>query len=288
MPTATLERAERFTVTAATTGRSYVISLARPLPLLGTGKPPESCPILFVLDSSLTFGTAVERSSMYSAMGLLESAVIVGVGYPGDVFEGLKARTVDFTPETPSDARNPMTFLTGTEYGGADAFLAFLIDELAPAVRDRVPEASADRLMLHGFSLGGLFAAYALLKRPEAFEVFSITAASLWWNDFAVLNERPHFVERLAATEARPRVLVGVGATEQDEPQSAPPGIDLEELRATIRWVRMVDAAREFAEELATLPLGEVQYVAFEGEDHAGSLTAGTGRAVSFALRPSA
>ncbi|WP_162935722.1 alpha/beta hydrolase [Tsuneonella amylolytica] len=285
MPTATLERAERFSIEAAQTGRSFDISLARPLPLLATGRSPENCPILFVLDSSLTFGTAVERVSMYSAMGALHSAVIVGVGYAGGVFDSLQARTVDFTPETPRDARNPMTSLTGTEYGGADAFLAFLIDELAPAVRDRVPEASADRLMLHGFSLGGLFAAYALLKRPEAFEVFSIIAPSLWWNEFAVLKERQQFVKRLAETSARPRVLVGVGSTEQDDPQTAPAGLDLEDLRATIRWVRMVDAAREFAEDLSTLPLGEVQYVAFEGEDHAGSLTAGTGRAMSFALK---
>ena len=140
-------------------------------------------------------------------------------------------------------------------------------------------------MILHGFSLGGLFSAYALMTRPEAFEVFSVISPALWWNDFDVLKRRPEFVQRLAKTGARPRVLVGVGALEQEEPKMAPLGMDLEALRARTRAARMVDAARDFAADLASLPLGEVQFQSFDGEDHPGALTAGTGRAVSFALR---
>jgi predicted alpha/beta superfamily hydrolase len=284
MPTATLAATERFSVTARSNGRRFEISVARPLPLRATRKPPEHCPILFVLDAELAFGTAVERTSMYAGMGKLESAVIVGIGYPGDVFDNLKARCFDFTPQTPPDAHRDLAGILGGEYGGADNFLTFLIDELAPLVRARVPEASSSRVMLHGYSLGGLFAAHALLSRPEAFETVSIIAPALWWNDFAMLRKREQFVERLRATGARPHVLVGVGALEQEEPKTAPAGVDLEDLRATVRAARMVDAAREFANELSTLPLGEVQFIAFEHEDHPGALTAGTGRAIGFAL----
>lgn len=79
-------------------------------------------------------------------------------------------------------------------------------------------------------------------------------------------------------------VLVGGGALEQREPKAAPPGMDLECLRTTVRTARMVAAAREFAEDLSTLSLGEVRFIAFAMEDYGGALTAGTGRAIGFAL----
>lgn len=283
MPTSTLADAQRFSMQSRATGRGYDISLARPLPMAGTAERPGDCPVLIVLDAALCFGTAVERSAMYAALGVLQPSVIVGVGYPGDVVAALRARTPDMTPPTPKDAHPDMVAFMGDDYGGADDFLDFLLGDLLAEVRQRAPEASATRVMLHGFSLGGLFAAYALLRRPQAFEVVSTIAPSLWWNGFAVLQHFADFEQRMAAAAHKPRVLVGVGALEQQEPQHAPPGMTLEDLQARVRQARMVDAAREFAERLRhSLP--EVQYAAFEGEDHAGALTAGTGRAISFAL----
>jgi hypothetical protein len=173
----------------------------------------------------------------------------------------------------------------GDDFGDADAFVEFLVAELAPEVRRRVRDASPTRLILHGFSLAGLLAAYALVTRPAAFDTFSIISPSLWWNDFVVPGMVSGLPEKLAATGARPRVLVGVGALEQEVPISAPPGVDLEQLRSTVRQARMIDAAREFAEALASLPTTEIEFELFGREDHAGALTAGTGRAVSFALR---
>jgi len=283
MPTSTLAAAQRFPMRPRSTGRSYDISLARPLPLAGSGRQPQDCPVLIVLDAALCFGTAVERSAMYAALGVLQSAVIVGVGYPVDVVAALHARTPDMTPPTPRDAHPDMVPLMGDDYGGAEPFLDFLLGELLDEVRRRAPEASPTRVMLHGFSLGGLFTAYALLLRPEAFEVVSSIAPSLWWNHFSVLQHFADFEQRVAGAVRKPRVLVGVGALEQQEPQHAPPGLALEDLRARVRQARMVDAAREFAERLRR-SLPDVQYAAFEDEDHAGSLTAGTGRAISFAL----
>lgn len=285
MPTVTLERAQRFTMTSDRSGRTFDIAYAPPLPSPLTGLPPDDCPILIVLDSSLTFGTALERTSLYAAMGLIRPSVVVGVGYPDDVFASLQARTVDFTPETPAGTHAEMAPMIGTEFGGADDFLAFLIEQLAPAIRARCPEASSSRLILHGFSLAALFSAYALMKRPEAFEAISIVAPSLWWNDFAVMELLPDLKARLVETAARPDILVAVGALEQDPPKKAPPGLKLEDLQAQVRSARMVDAARELAAALRALPIGRIEYAEFEGEDHAGALTAGMGRAISFTLR---
>ncbi|HEX7823068.1 MAG TPA: alpha/beta hydrolase-fold protein [Sphingobium sp.] len=285
MASVTLERATRFTWNSRITKRDYDISLARPVPLLATGKVPSGCPIVILLDSSGTFGTALERLSMYAPTGALQSAVLVGVGYAGDYSAIMKARTRDFTPPTPAGVHPELASLMGTEFGGAEAFLAGLLDELIPEILTRAPEAAAGRVILHGFSLGGLFAAYALLSRPEAFEVVSLASPSLWWNDFAVLDMLPEFKRRLALAKSVPRVVVGAGALEQDEPRQAPDGVDLTSFREAVRRARSIDAAREFAETLADAGFPEVQFVLFAAEDHAGALTAGTGRAIGFALR---
>lgn len=284
MPSPTLACATRFDISSKSTGRSYWISLHRPvtLPLAG---PLENCPILFLLDGDLTFGTAVESNALRTVMGQLEPAVIVGVAYDSDLVTMIRLRTKDLTPLTPEGKYPEMAGMIGTEYGGADAFLKFLLEELAPEIRARAPEASKTRLSLFGHSAGGLFAAYSLMRRPDAFETVVANSPALWWNDFSSLRLMRDFSAKIERLSARPRVLISVGALEQDEPPAAPPGMDLESIKLRIREARMVDAAREFAAALRNAKLAQVEFVAFEGEDHASVLSAAVGRAVTFALR---
>ena len=244
---------------------------------------PDS-PILIVLDSGITFGTAVESAIFRGAMGALMPAVIVGVGYDADLLATMRLRTRDMTPPAPADKYAEMAPMMGTEFGGADAFLTFIVDELIPEVRLRAPEASERRRILFGHSLGGLFTAHALLTRPDTFETFVASSPSLWWNDFTTLNLLDGFKARLAATGARPRVLVDVAAREQDEPDQPAPGMTLDATRARVREARMVDAGREFAEALKSFPLAELKFVCFADEDHGSVVPAAVGRAVTFAL----
>jgi uncharacterized protein len=286
MPSPTLASAIRFDITSKSTGRSYVISLHRPVASPLTG-PLENCPILFVLDGALTFGTAVESASLRTAAGQLEPAVIVGVGYDVDLLTMVRMRTKDLTPPAPEDKYPEMVGMIGTEYGGADAFLEFLIDELAPEIRARAPEASRSRKALFGHSLGGLFVANALMRRPEAFETFLANSPALWWNDFSTLALMRPFRKKTETLSARPRVFISVGALEQEEPSAAPPGVELEAIKVRVREARMVDAAREFADALRDAKLPEVRFVAFDGEEHGSVLSAAVGRAITFALRRS-
>jgi hypothetical protein len=243
--------------------------------------------MLFVLDGALTFGTAVESASLRTAAGQLEPAVIVGVAYDADLLTMVRLRTKDLTPPAPEGKYPEMAGMIGTDYGGADAFLEFLIDELAPAIRARSPEASKTRRMLFGHSLGGLFVANALMKRPEAFETFIANSPALWWNDFSTLALMQDFLRRIETLSARPRVLVSVGALEQEEPTVAPPGTELQAIKVRVREAKMVDAAREFADALRDAKLPEVQFVPFDGEEHGSVLAAAVGRAITFTLRRS-
>jgi uncharacterized protein len=196
MPSPTLASATRFDITSKSTGRSYVISLHRPVasPLTGA---LENCPILFVLDGALTFGTAVESASLRTAAGQLEPAVIVGVAYDADLLTIVRMRTKDLTPPAPEDKYPEMAGMIGTEYGGADAFLEFLIDELAPEIRAREPEASKTRKALFGHSLGGLFVANALMRRPEAFETFAANSPALCGTIFRPWRSCAPFARKL-------------------------------------------------------------------------------------------
>ena len=285
MPSPTLASATRFDITSKSTGRSYWISLYRPAaPLAGS---VENCPIVFLLDGDLTFGTAVEVVAFRTLFGQLEPAIIVGVAYDSDLLNMARLRTKDLTPPAPADKYPEMAGMIGTDYGGSDAFLEFLTDELAPAVRARAPEASNTRLAIFGHSLGGLLVAYALMRRPEAFETFLANSPALWWNDNSILALIPDALRKMATLSARPRVHIGVGALEQEEPTAAPPGVDLEGVKRRVREARMVDAAREFADSLRYAKLPELKFVAFDDEDHGSVLAAAVGRALSFALRRS-
>jgi enterochelin esterase-like enzyme len=64
----------------------------------------------------------------------------------------------------------------------SDAYLDFLVDELLPWVQERLlVDLSASRTVVSGRSLGGLFAGYACLRRPDVFGNAMMQSPSLWW-----------------------------------------------------------------------------------------------------------
>jgi predicted alpha/beta superfamily hydrolase len=253
---------------------------------MGAASVPLDRPILILLDSFCTFGTAVDAVGVRSIMGELEPAVVVGVGYPVTVVEEVGMRTRDLTPSASAGPGVPVFIdaMLGSERGGADAFLAFLLDELVPEICRRVTKASPTRRALFGHSLAGLFVAHALTTRPEAFETFAANSPSLWWNDFEVARRLDGLGVLLQARGVAPRVLVGAGGREQEVPEALPPGLDPQEIGDYIRRCRMVDAAGDFAAGLKAAGLTDVQTVVFADETHGSVVPAAVGRAVTFAL----
>src|SRR5258708_16013648 len=75
--------------------------------------------------------------------------------------------------------------------GGADKFLSFIADELLPTI-DRNYRTRPYRVLI-GHSLGGLFAVYALMSRPEVFKGYLIGSPSLWWDDQALVKAAQPF-----------------------------------------------------------------------------------------------
>lgn len=267
---------------------SLRISLSRP-PKLDAAAA--DAPVLFVIDADIAFDTAVAIARLRAVGGAAPDAIVVGIGYGADFLDMAKLRTADLTPPLSEEGRKAlgnMSSLIGAASGGAHAFLTFILDTLSPEIERRVPQASKTRRLLFGHSLGGLFVAYALLTRPDAFPVYVATSPSLWWDGFAVLSHLPAFAERLKDLSTQPRVLVAVGAKEQDLPTEVPATVqmDLAELQGLVAHARMVDAAAEFADELRRLGLADLEHVSFSDEDHGSVVPAAMSRAITFGLTP--
>lgn len=246
-------------------------------------------PVLFMLDADIGFALAAEIARLRGTVGALPTAMVVGIGYGADYTEFAKLRTADLTPplsEAGRAALGGMTGLIGEQDGGAEAFLGFLIETLKPEIARRYAEASATDHILCGHSLGGLFTAFALLTRPDAFATFLAGSPSLWWDGFAILTHLPAFAERLTKLERQPRVLVSVGGQEQDPPAKVPPGLgmSLADVQAMVAASRMVDAVPEFTAALREAGLREVADHVFDGEDHGSVIPAALMRGLCFAV----
>jgi predicted alpha/beta superfamily hydrolase len=252
--------------------------------------PGATIPVLYVVDGDFLFGIAAELARVLTSVAAFPPFYVVGIGYDADYLDFLKLRTADLSPPISAEAAAAMgsigAMVGADRNGGADRFLAFLADTLKPEIAARYPETGGEQI-LFGHSLGGLFAAHALLTRPGAFTSFIVGSPSLWWDGFSILGKLQAFAGRLSALSQPPRVFVGVGGREQDPPTSVPPGLDvtLEEAQAQSRAARMVDAAKEFADALGEAGLATLRHVAFAEEDHASVAPGVMIHGMRFALR---
>jgi predicted alpha/beta superfamily hydrolase len=198
-------------------------------------------------------------------------------------------RMRDLTPETPLSRVRPIPGLPpprAEDYGGAEPFYRFLVEELRPAIAAAFKVDPA-RQTLYGHSLGGLFTLGVLFRHPEAFQTYAASSPSIWWNRRALLKSVPAFEKRVAAGEAAARVLVMIGGLEQTPPAVPPPGYTAAQMRKLSKDALMVDNARELGGRLEALKGGSgynARFVEFVDEDHMSVVPASLGRTLSFAL----
>lgn len=144
--------------------------------------PGQRYPVIYVLDGDDHFTELTGIVQRLAGNGRMPDAIIVAL-------PNTKDRTHDLTPAAGSDSsRFPwfpgsrdsvaQRFLTR---GGADRFLSFVTDELAPWI-DRRYHTAPYRVLI-GHSFGGLFVLNALAHHPEAFRSYVALSPSLWWDD---------------------------------------------------------------------------------------------------------
>lgn len=139
---------------------SSVLSDDRPIVVaLPDGYDPDAAyPVIYVLDAQWHFLHAVASSRFLADnAGRMPKAIVVGVHNVGD--------------------DRPTSFIPPAAGGGADAFAAFLRDELKPWVEAR--HRTRPFQVLIGHSLSGLFATHLLNSQPDLFSGYIAISPSL-------------------------------------------------------------------------------------------------------------
>ncbi len=144
---------------------------------------------------------------------------------------------------------------------------------------------------LYGHSLGGLFVLSVMFKHPDAFKNYVASSPSIWWDKKSVLKDEAGFVAKANSATTPLRVLICVGAKEQDLYTRAPAGqpMTLGEINQKIAAAQMVANARELANRLKKIAAGlgfVVRFQDFSAEDHISVVPASISRALEFALEP--
>jgi len=141
----------------------------------------EAYPVLVLQDAENNFAHTTAAVHFLSGNGRIPAMIVVGINNTD--------RARDMTPSKPAAGFGDMPWRGGV--GGADNFLSFIADELLPTI-DRNYRTRPYRVLI-GHSLGGLFAVYALINRPEVFKGYVVISPSLWWDDQVLVKAAQPF-----------------------------------------------------------------------------------------------
>lgn len=142
-------------------------------------------PVIYLLDAQWDFSTLVSLYGQLNYDGDIPDLIIIGVTWGGEKPNPSQLRIRDFSPTKLSAHPNS---------GGADKFLAFFKQELIPFVDNKYR--SSQKRILVGSSLGGLFTTYTMLKEPELFNAYLLTAIASQWDNEAILRFAKDFKEK--------------------------------------------------------------------------------------------
>lgn len=273
--------ADQFDVASKITGRTYRIYVSRP-----AAAPPKSgYAVVYVLDGDSNFAIAARQIGRAPAPPVL----VVGIAYP-DAARSSVLRQRDFTPYQPDAATQRLAAdgRTPNDFGGADDFHRFMIEELRPLIA-RLHPVDPRQQSLMGYSLGGLFALHTMFRHPDAYQSLVIGSPSIWWNGGQVLADEAAFAAAVQAGTTAPRILITSQQWEQGDGDGDPslpaPGPERAQRVKQLSGLKMIDNARGLADRLKALkgaPGYEVQYFVFAQENHSTGTPAATSRGANF------
>jgi predicted alpha/beta superfamily hydrolase len=223
---------------AKSNGQAYRVWVSTPAKRV----PGQLRPVLYLTDANSSFATLTETTRMLAFSGEIPPVIVVGIGYPtGRIADAMRLRNYELTPTVDSDyierAAQQGQPVDERGLGGAPGFLQFIAEEVAPFVEDAYGGDRGDRA-LYGYSLGGLFVAWALLQDRPAFHRYVAGSPSLWWDNRVLFELEAKRAQ--AATALPARFFISAG-----EDEEAP-------RRRYMTPFKMVSNAIEFAGRLAS------------------------------------
>ncbi|OCT11521.1 enterobactin esterase [Paenibacillus pectinilyticus] len=264
----TLPNTEQYLLHTAARKQPYQIYVSKP----AQEAPPQGFPVIYLLDANALFATMVETLRVQSRVpektGVYPT-VVVGIGYPTEEpFDS--SRFYDFTMPTPQEVLDALPVrnkdAARPQVGGADAFRAFIEQELKPRIERDYP-IDTKQQAIFGHSLGGLFVLQTLFTQPQTYQTYIAGSPSVHWNKVILREQEEQYTSNLQ--QANHKLLITIAEQEKNHPSN------------------MSENAIELYERLALLPREKLQadFYEFEGEGHISVLPALVSRAVRFLRR---
>jgi predicted alpha/beta superfamily hydrolase len=200
---------EYFDLASRCVGDTFRIFVARPV-----FADPNGCPLLLAADGNAAFPLVTSIQRTLSMGGAVPAAFVVGVGYPteGGFAQAIQKRNRDYPPTQGGD--DVQAILGSNVEPGGPRFLAFLRDELMPALSARY-SVDTDEPTFIGTSLGGLFGLWTLLTAPSTFRRYILGSPALFWNDEEIWQWESECAR--ARDDIRASVFLGAGMLETAE-----------------------------------------------------------------------
>jgi predicted alpha/beta superfamily hydrolase len=162
-------------------------------------------PVLYTLDANGGFALIAQTYRLLRVDPATPDLVLVGIGYDEAGADRRNRRGRDLTPTRVA---------TDANTGGSQEFLAFVAETLIPFIDSTYRTIPSDRA-IHGHSIGGLFALYALFHQPELFRRYLVSSPSLWWDDAVLLKYESQFAQRHSSLAKS--VFLSVGSEEPED-----------------------------------------------------------------------
>ncbi|MBL8297164.1 MAG: polysaccharide deacetylase family protein [Rhodanobacteraceae bacterium] len=211
--TTTLTEAQPYSLAGASTlqhrgsdGRERVAHIWLPAPPAG-----QRLPVIVALDGDYAFPLLQAIVRHYLDRGEIPPTAVIGISYPGadtDLLRYRETRSRDYTPSY--TLSGGYSAALQAESGNAAQFRDILLDELLPQLAARYPLDLAQASYV-GHSYGGLFGAFLLATRPQAFTRYTLVSPSLWYDDGVAFRLLAR--QRFDAAGA-PKVFLSVGGLE--------------------------------------------------------------------------
>lgn len=171
--------------------RPIIISLPK-----GYEKGTSNYPVLYLTDGVQNIWHVLGTIEVLTRTGSIPPVIIVGI-------ESLD-RNRDFSPTVIENK---------PKSGGGLKYLEFMEKELIPFI-DSNYRTQPFRI-LEGHSMGGLFAAYALMEKPKLFNAHIIMSPSFWWNNEEFINKSGPFFKSNQDLETT--LFFGIGTLESSK-----------------------------------------------------------------------
>jgi predicted alpha/beta superfamily hydrolase len=167
------------------------------VPVSYYANPQKVYQALYFTDANRSFPMLANMISIFEIPKPVDPEIfIISIGYKiNNMAEWGAWRTRDLTPTNVPSVdtywTKLLTELSGKQYnvktGGAEIFLDFIIKEVFPFVESNYRVSATDR-GLGGYSYGGLFSLYVLLRQPDLFSFYYAGSPSIGFDKGVLFN----------------------------------------------------------------------------------------------------